>query len=235
MEIDPIIPVKMLLQDLTRNSPFSCIPARSCGILRDFGGILQEFCARFLQDSCKIPQDPQDSARSCKILQGCKKKGPFLVRSCKSVFTGIWLSEHTQSMVVEVHLSKQYQYCQVFLNKFCTGPYKVFIVHQWWLSPTLCLFADDCLLYHKIKSHMTQFHFKKPWPVISLGFSSRWNSIATIKCIVIRCSRSCTSIQHSYIKHLRRHSCLGITLHKSLSWSSCIIKFLQKPHSHSIL
>ena len=49
---------------------FSCIPARSCKIPAK---------------SHKILQDP---AGSCKILQGCKKKGPFLVRSCKSIFTG---------------------------------------------------------------------------------------------------------------------------------------------------
>ena len=58
----------MLLQNLTRKGPFFLHP--------------------FLQDSCKIPW-PQDPAGSCKILQGCKKKGPFLVRSCKSVFTGM--------------------------------------------------------------------------------------------------------------------------------------------------
>ena len=57
---------------------FSCTPAKSCGILQNFAGILQEFCARFLQNP----------AGFCKILQGCKKKGTFLARSCKSVFTG---------------------------------------------------------------------------------------------------------------------------------------------------
>ena len=54
------------LQDLARD------PVGSCGILWGFAGILQEFCARILQDSYKIPQDPekshrilQDLARSC--------------------------------------------------------------------------------------------------------------------------------------------------------------------------
>ena len=75
------IPVKMLLQDLTRKGPFflhSCKIfqhlARFCGILWDFrniAGILHEFCARFLQDYCKI-------TGSCKILQECKKKNLFL-------------------------------------------------------------------------------------------------------------------------------------------------------------
>ena len=95
-------PVKMLLQDLTRKDPFSCIPARSCKILQDLAGsceIMQESCTNLEEILCKVPvrflQNPtrscrilQDPAGSCKILQGCKKKGPFLVRSCKSVFTG---------------------------------------------------------------------------------------------------------------------------------------------------
>ena len=51
---------------------FSWIPARSCEVLWDFTGILQESCTRFLQ----IP------TRSRKISQECKKKGPFLGRSC---------------------------------------------------------------------------------------------------------------------------------------------------------
>ena len=88
------LPVKTLLYDLTKKVLYSCIPARSCEILWDFTGVLQESCTGFLQDSRKIPQD---LARSHKILQECKKKGPFLVRSCKSIFTGLipwWNTEH---------------------------------------------------------------------------------------------------------------------------------------------
>ena len=69
-------PVKTLLQDLTRNGLFSCIPARSCKILQEpvrSCGILQESCTKFLQDSCKIPQDlagmQEKRTFSCKILQ----------------------------------------------------------------------------------------------------------------------------------------------------------------------
>ena len=50
---------------------------RSC----DFARILHKIPARFLQNPTR--------SRSCKILQEYKKKGPFLVRSCKSVFTGM--------------------------------------------------------------------------------------------------------------------------------------------------
>ena len=68
-------------------------PAGSCGILQEFcrnlAGFLHEIPARFLQNPTRSRKIPQDLARSCKILQGCKKKGPFLARSCKSVFTGL--------------------------------------------------------------------------------------------------------------------------------------------------
>ena len=93
-------PVKTLLQDLARKGPFFLHP---CKILQDSVGscgVLQESCRILARNSCKIParflQNPtrsrkiqQDLARSCKIMQGCKKKGPFLARSCKSVFTGL--------------------------------------------------------------------------------------------------------------------------------------------------
>ena len=55
------IPVKTLLQDLARKGPFSCT-------LQDPAG----FCRKFLQDSCRIPQD---LARSCR---GARKKELFL-------------------------------------------------------------------------------------------------------------------------------------------------------------
>ena len=48
------IPVKTLLQDLTRKGSFSCIPARSCKILwfcSNLAGILHKIHARFLQYS----------------------------------------------------------------------------------------------------------------------------------------------------------------------------------------
>ena len=60
--------------------------ARSCRILRDLAGL----CRNLTQNSCKIP------AKSCKILHckilqnlaGMQEKRSFLIRSCKSVFTG---------------------------------------------------------------------------------------------------------------------------------------------------
>ena len=93
------VPVKTLF---ARKDPFSCTPTSSCKILWDLVGsceILQESCRNFVQESCKIPAKsckiPQDPAGSCKMLQdlgdlaGVQEKGPFLARSCKSVFTGM--------------------------------------------------------------------------------------------------------------------------------------------------
>ena len=95
-------PVKTLLQDLTRKGPFFLHPCKilqdsvgSCRILWDYAGNLQESCRNFVQYSCKILANShkiaQDPAGSCKILQdltGMQEKGTFLVRSCKSNFTG---------------------------------------------------------------------------------------------------------------------------------------------------
>ena len=103
------LPVKTLLQDLARKGPFFLHfckilqdLARYCEILRDLvgfcrilAGILQEFCARILQDSCKIPQD---STRSCRILQdlarscrGARKKDLFLQDLARAFLLG-WAS-----------------------------------------------------------------------------------------------------------------------------------------------
>ena len=94
-------PVKTLLQDLARKGPFFLHPCKilqdlagSCRILRDLegfcrnlAGFLHEIPARFLQDSCKIPQDPalQDLARSCR---GARKKDLFLQDLARAFLLG---------------------------------------------------------------------------------------------------------------------------------------------------
>ena len=71
-------PVKLLLQDLPRKGGL----ARSCKIMWDVARILQESC-------CKIPEIfPQDLARSCKILQECKKKDLFLKDLARAFLLG---------------------------------------------------------------------------------------------------------------------------------------------------
>ena len=72
-------PVKALLQDLPRKVLFSCISARSCEILQDpvkSCGVLQESCAIFLQDSCRV-------------LQGCKKKDLFFEDFARAFLLGL--------------------------------------------------------------------------------------------------------------------------------------------------
>ena len=81
----------MLLQIFQEKVLFSCIPARSQDLAGSCG-ILQESCRNIVQDSCKIPAKSlkilQDPTRSHKIA-GMQEVGPFLGRSCKSVFTGL--------------------------------------------------------------------------------------------------------------------------------------------------
>ena len=72
------------LQDLTRKGPFSCTPARFCKIdPARSRRIFQESCRNFVQDS----------------HAGVQEKRTFLVRSCKSVFTGNAIT------VLPVHLT----------------------------------------------------------------------------------------------------------------------------------
>ena len=67
-----IHPLKMLLQDLPRKGPFSCIPARSCEILWDFARILQEsysmIPARFLQNPTRSNRNARKKDLSLEDL-----------------------------------------------------------------------------------------------------------------------------------------------------------------------
>ena len=73
--------------------------AKSCKILRDLvgfcrnlAGFLQGFCARILQDSCKIPQDPAGSLRILQYLarscRGARKKDLFLQDPARAFLLG---------------------------------------------------------------------------------------------------------------------------------------------------
>ena len=72
-------------------------PAGSCKIMQDFAGILHESCTKFLQN-------PARSHRILQDLAGMQEKGPFLVRSCKNVFTGNWKAAFLIVKMANTHL-----------------------------------------------------------------------------------------------------------------------------------
>ena len=101
-------PVKMLLQDLIRKGPFLASLqdfARSCGILRVFAGILHKIPARFLQNS----------AESCKILQGCNKR----TFSCKILQDAFLLGESAVTFFTDkrMHFCCSRSYLKFYFDK----------------------------------------------------------------------------------------------------------------------
>ena len=102
------------------------------------------------------------------------------------------------------------------------------------VSSTLRLFADDCLLYRKIKSPQDSILLQKDLDLLSQWASIWQMNFNTSKCVVLRCSRSPSPIQYIYrlnahiLDIKEEHPYLGITLHQSLSWSSHISKLSTK-------
>ena len=98
----------------------------------------------------------------------------------------------------------------------------------------LCLIADDCILYQKIKSPQCSISLYKDLHLLS-HWALIWQMNFNIsKCVVLRCSRSLMPIPYNYwlndcVLDIREEQpYLGIILHKSLSWSSHIPKISAK-------
>ena len=148
-----------------------------------------------------------------------------------------WLTEHSQSVVVDGTSSKPVSVLSSVPLGTVLGPL-MFLLYindiTDRVSSTLRLFADDSLLCHKIQSSHDSILLQK-----DLNLLSHWASIwqmefNTTKCVVLRCSRSPTPFQHDYrlndhvLDIKDEHPHLGIRLHKSLSWSSHISKISTK-------
>ena len=151
-----------------------------------------------------------------------------------------WLTECSQSVVVDGSSSKPVSVLSGVPQGTVLGPLMFLLYIYDRVSSTLCLFADDCLLYQKIQSPQDLILLQKDLDLLS-HWASIWQmKFNTTKCIVLRCSRSPTPIQHDYqlndhvLDIKDEHPYLGITLHKSLSWISHISKISTKPHRHSI-
>ena len=91
------------------------------------------------------------------------------------------------------------------------------------VSSSLCLFADDCILYRKIKSPEDSISLQKDLNLLSHWASTWQMNFNASKCVVLRCSRSPMPILYNYrlndhVLDIREeHPSLGIILHKSLS------------------
>ena len=148
-----------------------------------------------------------------------------------------WLTQRTQSVVVDGASSKPTSVLSGVLQGTVLGPL-MFLLYindiTDKVSSTLCLFADDCILYRKIKSPENSISLQKDLDLLS-HWASTWKiNLNTFKCVVLRCSRSSMPILYNYrlndhILDIREeHPYLGIILHKSLSWSSHISKISTK-------
>ena len=126
--------------------------AGSCGILRDLvgfcrnlAGFLHKIPARFLQNSCKIPQDP---AGSCKILQGCKKKDLFLQDLARAFLLGIQLlaiAIHTRLQCSQLYNLQLVSYSS---ENVCT--HSLLYVHVCMACKYMCMAICSSLYSYKL-------------------------------------------------------------------------------------
>ena len=131
---------------------YNCIlyPARSCGILH------------------KIP------AKSHKILQECKKKGPFLVRSCKSIFTGQWVG--TDALHLPWDRWEEYAFPPFCLIERCSRKVRedkaslVLMASGWrsqtWYLALLELLVNFALILPRNPTSLTDL-FNNPHPLVA--------------------------------------------------------------------
>ena len=85
----------------------------------------------------------------------------------------------------------------------CTEPFNVFIVATLMIlldkvSSTCRLFADDCILYRKIKSPENSMSLPNDLDLLSHWASTWQMNFNTSKCVMLRCSRSPMPIPYNY-------------------------------------
>ena len=152
-------------------------------------------------------------------------------------WTQSWLTERSQSVVVDGASSKPVSVLSGVPQGTVLGPL-MFLLYindiTDRVSSTLRLFADDYLLYRKIQSPQDSILLQNDLDLLC-HWASIWQmNFNTTKCVVLRCFRSPTPIQRDYqlndhiLDIKNEHPYLGITLHKSLSWTSHISKFSTK-------
>ena len=103
------------------------------------------------------------------------------------------------------------------------------------MSSTCRFFADDCIIYHSIELKHDCICLQH-----DLNHFSQWNKVWQMKgnitkCAVIHCSRSTTSqynynINHQPLDITDLHPYLGVTIHKSMSWTSHINTIRHQEH-----
>ena len=139
-----------------------------------------------------------------------------------------WLTDRTQRVMVEGALSNEVDVVSGVPQGTVLGPL-MFLIYindiDNNIQSSVRLFADDCILYRVIKSlddcrclqedlnHL--IHWTHLWQM----------KLNSDKCVVLNCTKSHSTYQTNYyindtpLKVVDQHTYLGVTLHKSMSWS----------------
>ena len=160
-------------------------------------------------------------------LQNCKINN-FIMTWIKS-----WLTQRTQCVVVDGISSSSVSVLSGVPQRTVLGPL-LFLIYvndiASGVSSSICLFADDCILYRTIKCEADSIILQPDLDILS-QWSTLWQMKFNVsKCVLICCSRSPNLFQYNYqlydhILDVRdEHLYLGVLLHKSLSWSNHIAK-----------
>jgi len=148
-----------------------------------------------------------------------------------------WLTHRTQSVVLDSESSGPVPVLSGVPQGTVLGPL-MFLLYindiTKGINSPLRLFADDCLLYRIINNIDDTNRLQEDLNKLS-EWADAWQlRFNASKCTVIRCTRSLTPFSHDYtlnndiLKLSDQHTYLGVTLHKSLSWSPHISNIVTK-------
>ena len=124
-----------------------------------------------------------------------------------------------------------------YLPSYCIGTV-LFLIYindiSKQVSPPLCLFADNCLLYRVIYNKPDAQQLQLDFDCLSQWGEIWQMSFNVSKCVVMKCSKSTSiiSLNYSLNGHLldtkTEHICLGLTLQNKMSWASHINSIVNK-------
>ena len=149
----------------------------------------------------------------------------------------IWLTQRSQRVVLDNSLSNYVQVESGVPQGTVLGPI-MFLLYindiNVKISSSLRLFADDCVLYRIIESNHDHNYLQSDLNVIS-AWSQSWQMQFNVKkCVTLRCDKSLQRNSFTYylneepLNCVTDHSCLGVLLSSSMSFSSHINNIVVK-------
>ena len=166
-----------------------------------------------------------DTVAHNKLLN---KLAHYGIQNSTHKWLSAWLTGRTQRVMVEGVLSKEVDVISGVPQGTVLGPLMFLIyinnINQN-IQSLVRLFADDCVLYRVIKSSEDCRHLQEDLNHL-VHWTNLWQmNLNSDKCVVLHCTRSNTHLLTQYyindkpLTPADQYTYVGVTLHKTMSWS----------------